>query len=173
MAMNSMKKLMKNWIPFIITVVLLAVVINKFLFFEIFVPSASMYPTIKPNDRILTTRIYINKNIHHGDILVFYSDEFHETMVKRVIGLPEDSVDIKENGTVLINGQKLNEPYVKYPDHRTGKFKVPKGEYLFMGDFREHSLDSRSWKDIYISEKNIKGKAVFILFPFNRASILK
>jgi signal peptidase I len=173
MEMNSMIKLMKNGIHFIITVGIMAVIINRFLFFEIFVPSASMYPTIKPNDRILTTRIYNDKNIHRGDILVFYSNEFQETMVKRVIGLPNDLVDIKDNGSIFINGHKLDEPYVKYPDPRIGKFKVPNGEYLFLGDYRQNSLDSRSWKDPFISEKNIKGKAVFILFPFNRVSILK
>jgi signal peptidase I len=94
-------------------------------------------------------------------------------MVKGVIGLPNDLVEIKEDGSIFINAHKLDEPYVKYPDHRTGTFKVPDGKYLFLGDYRLHSLDSRSWKDPYISEKEIKGKAVFILYPFNRASILK
>ncbi|MBO0962829.1 signal peptidase I [Neobacillus sp. MM2021_6] len=171
--MNLVKKSLKNWIPFIVTVVIMAFVINKFLFFEILVPSGSMYPTIKPNDRIITTRIHNVKKIKRGEILVFYSNEYKETMVKRVIGLPNDSVEIKENGSVFINGHMLDETYVKYPDNRSGKFKVPNGKYLFLGDYRQHSLDSRLWKDPFISEKNIKGKAVFIVFPFNRASILR
>jgi signal peptidase I len=171
--MNLVKKSLKNWIPFIVTVAIMAFVINRFLFFEILVPSGSMYPTIKPNDRIITTRIHNVNKIKRGEILVFHSNEFQETMVKRVIGLPNDLVEIKENGSVFINGRKIDEPYIKYPDNRTGKFKVPNGEYLFLGDYREHSLDSRSWKDPFISEKNIKGKAVFIVFPFNRETILK
>lgn len=105
--------------------------------------------------------------------MIFYSDELQETMVKRVIGLPNDSVEIKEDGSVFINDQKMDESYVMYPDSRTGKFKVPNGEYLFLGDYRLHSFDSRSWKDPFIPVENIKGRAVFILFPFDRVSELE
>lgn len=171
--MNTISRFVKNWVPTIVFAVIIAVVINNFIFFLISVPSGSMYPTIKPKDKIITTRIYNINKIKKSDILVFYSDELQETMVKRVIGLPNDSVEIKEDGSVFINGQKLDEPYVIYPNSRTGKFKVPDGEYLFLGDYRSHSFDSRSWKDPFIPVKNIKGKAVFILFPFDRVSKLK
>jgi signal peptidase I len=152
---------------------IIAVVINKFIFFVISVPSGSMYPTIKPKDKIITTRIHNVNKIKKGDILVFYSDEFQETMVKRVIGLPNDLVEIKDDGSVFINGQKMDESYVMYPDNRTGKFKVPNGEYLFLGDNRSHSLDSRSWKDPFIQEEDIKGRAFFTIFPFDRVSELE
>ncbi|AWK53133.1 signal peptidase I [Clostridium beijerinckii] len=164
---------MKDWMFVIAFAVIIAVVINKFIFFVISVPSGSMYPTIKPKDKIITTRIHNVNKIKKGDILVFYSEEFQETMVKRVIGLPNDSVEIIEDGSVFINGQKIDESYVIYPDSRTGKFKVPNKEYLFLGDNRAHSLDSRSWKDPFISLENIKGRSLFILFPFDRVSKLE
>jgi len=170
--MNKIKSSLKDWIHMIVFAVLIAVVVNKFLFFVISVPSGSMYPTITPGDRIVTTRVYNLDKIKTGDILVFYSDEFQETMVKRVVGLPNDLVEIKEGGSVFINGRKLNETYVVYPDSRRGKFKVPDGEYFFLGDNRSHSYDSRSWDDPFISEENIKGKAMFILFPMDRISLL-
>lgn len=153
--------------------VIIAVVINKFIFFVISVPSGSMYPTIKPKDKIITTRIHNVNRIKKGEILVFYSDEYQETMVKRVIGLPNDLVEIKEDGSVFINGQKIDESYVMYPDSKTGKFKVPEGEYLFLGDNRAHSLDSRSWKDPFIPVENIKGRALFTIFPLDRVSKLE
>ncbi len=152
---------------------IIAVVINKFIFFVISVPSGSMYPTIKPKDKIITTRIHNVNRIKKGEILVFYSDEYQETMVKRVIGLPNDLVEIKEDGSVFINGQKIDESYVMYPDSKTGKFKVPEGEYLFLGDNRAHSLDSRSWKDPFIPVENIKGRALFTIFPLDRVSKLE
>lgn len=171
--MNKIRNFVKDWMLVIAFAVIIAVVINKFIFFVISVPSGSMYPTIKPKDKIITTRIHNVNKIKKGDILVFYSDEFQETMVKRVIGLPNDSVEIKDGGSVFINGQKIDEPYVMYPDSRTGKFNVPDGEYLFLGDNRAHSLDSRSWKDPFIPVENIKGRALFTIFPFDRVSELE
>lgn len=171
--MNPVIKFIKSWLFYIVLAVVIAIIINKFLFFEILVPSGSMYPTINPKDRIITTRIHDVNNLKRGDILVFYSNELQETMVKRVIGFPNDLVEIKEDGSVYINNQKLEEPYVKYPDNRPGIFKIPKEKYLFLGDYRPHSFDSRSWKNPFISADDIKGKAIFILYPFNRISMLK
>lgn len=167
------KRIFNTWLCTIILAVFIAILINKFLFFQILVPSGSMYPTIKPKDRIITTRIYKFNNIKRGDILVFYSDELQETMVKRVIGLPNDLVEIKEDGSVFINNEKIDEFYVKYPNNRTGKFKVPEKEYFFLGDNRVNSFDSRSWKNPFILAENIKGRAMYIVFPFNRLSKLK
>ncbi|GLC29535.1 signal peptidase I [Clostridium omnivorum] len=170
--MNTVRSFVKEWLLTIIFAIVIAIAINKFLFFLISVPSGSMYPTIKPKDKIITTRMYNFEKIKRGEILVFYSHEFEETMVKRVIGLPNDLVEIKEGGSVFINGNRIEEPYIMYPDSRTGTFKIPQGKYLFLGDNRVHSLDSRSWKEPFISEKDIKGKAVSILLPLERISKL-
>lgn len=161
-----------NWLYFIAGTIAAFIVLYNYVFFVIVVPSASMYPTIKINDRIITTRIHNPSSIERGDILVFYSEEFQETMVKRVIGLPNDTVKIDTNGDVFVNNLKLDEPYVNYQDNRGGRFAVPAGEYFFLGDARNHSYDSRLWQDPYISEKNILGKAKWTIFPLNRISIL-
>ena len=167
-----MKKVLKG-LSFIASVVIMTTLLYNYVFFIILVPSASMYPTIEIGDRIITTRIHDTSSIERGEILVFYSDEFKETMVKRVIGLPNDQIEINSDGKVSVNNQELNETYVKYPDPKSGSFKVPEGEYFFLGDYRLHSYDSRKWNDPFISESKILGQARFILFPFDRISILE
>lgn len=160
-------------LSFIAGVIIVFILLYSYVFFVIVVPSASMYPTVKISDRIITTRIHDTSSIERGDILVFYSDELHETMVKRVIGLPNDKVEINSDGKVFVNNQKLNETYINYPDNISGSFNVPEGEYFFLGDFRAHSFDSRKWENPFIPEDKILGEAKFILFPFNRMSMLE
>lgn len=145
----------------------------NYVYFVIYVPSASMYPTIEIGDRIITTRILDTSKIERGDILVFKSEEFSEIMVKRVIGIPNDQVEINSDGEVSVNNKKLTETYVMHLGHLSGSYKVPEGEYFFLGDYREHSLDSRKWNDPFIPENKILGQAKFILFPFNRISVLE
>ncbi|MBK5262763.1 MAG: signal peptidase I [Peptostreptococcaceae bacterium] len=145
----------------------------NYVYFVIYVPSASMYPTIEIGDRIITSRILDTSKIERGDILVFKSEEFSEIMVKRVIGIPNDQVEINTDGEVSVNNKKLTETYVMHPGHLSGSYKVPEGEYFFLGDYREHSLDSRKWNDPFIPENKILGQAKFILFPFNRIAVLE
>lgn len=159
-------------LSYIAAIIIVFILLYNYVFFVIIVPSASMYPTIEIGDRLITARVHDDSSIERGDILVFYSDEFHETMVKRVIGLPNDKIEIDSDGKVFVNNKKLNELYVKYPDNLSGSFKVPDGEYFFLGDFREHSYDSRKWDDPFISGNKILGQAKFILFPFHRMSAL-
>lgn len=164
----KLKTFFKEWIVPIGAAVILAVLINKFLFFQVSVPTKSMYPTIVPDDRIIVTRVYNKGKLKTGDIVVFYSEELKETLIKRLIGLPGDEVKIDENRDVYINGKKLDQPYVVYNGGVVGEFKVPEGHYFFMGDNRENSWDSRYWQESYVPEKNIKGKARFVVFPFSR-----
>lgn len=164
-------KMLLKWLSLFTGIIIAAVLLYKFVFFVIIVPSASMYPTIEVGDRILTTRIHSSSSIKRGNILVFYSDEFKEVMVKRVIGLPNDKIEIDSNGNVFVNKQKLHEDYVIDPDSRSGTYIVPKGEYFFLGDFRKHSLDSRKWRDPFVAEEKILGRVKVTLFPFNRISI--
>lgn len=169
--MISVKRLIQDWVLPVLAAIVLALLINKFIFFNINVPTASMDPTIKIGDHILVSRIYNFNNIKRGDIIVFYSNELHQKLVKRLIGLPGDTVEIKEDHTVWINNKKLDEPYVKNNGGKIGAYKVPENQYFFLGDNRADSLDSRYWTNSFISSNDIQGKAQITLFPFNRIGI--
>jgi len=162
------KHIIKEWLLPILAAIILATLINKFLFYNIKVPSESMYPTIKIGDIITVTRVYDKSKLKRGDIIVFYSYELKERLIKRLIGLPGDDIDIKNNGQVFINGNKIEEPYVVYKEELGKQFKVPQDKYLFLGDNRANSKDARRWENSYIDSKDIKGKAQFVLYPFKR-----
>lgn len=161
----NIKKLIYDWIIPIVSAVVIAILINKFFIFKIFIPSGSMIPTINVDDRLFVSRIYNYNNLDRGDIIVFYSNEFQESMIKRLIGLPGDIVEIK-NGVVYVNKEELIEDYVIEKDDYSGYFEVPEGKYFFLGDNRANSKDSRYWENPYISEKDIEGKAQFRVYPF-------
>lgn len=165
-------RFLKDWIVPLLIAVVLAGAINYLVIFKIRVPTESMVPTIMPKDQIFVTRIHSWTKLNRGDIIVFNSDELKEVLVKRLIGLPGDSVDVKD-GYVYINGNKFNDSYVKNRDGYTGSFKVPSGDYFFMGDNRPVSLDARFWKNHYIPRSKIMGKALLRVYPFNKIGLLK
>ena len=166
--MELLKHFIKEWLLPILVAIILATLINKFLFYNVKVPSGSMYPTIKIGDKITVTRVYDKSKLKRGDIIVFYSYELKDTLIKRLIGLPGDEVNIKDNGQVFINGNKIEEPYVVYKENLGKQFNVPKDKYLFLGDNRANSFDARRWENPYIDGKDIKGKAQFLIYPFKR-----
>ena len=123
------------------------------VFMLIFVPSDSMDPTLKRGDFLIGTRIFSSPE--RGDIVVF--EEENTLMIKRVIGLPGETVLISEDGTISIDGQLLSEPYVIYQrEGKTQEFEVPEGNYLLLGDNRPHSYDARYWEDPYVSAASIR-----------------
>lgn len=161
-------KFINEWIIPIVLSIIIAILINKFLIFKAYIPSESMAPTINKYDRLFIVRIYKPDSIKRGDILVFESEELQETLIKRVIGLPGDIVTIS-NGIVSINGEKLEEEYVKNNDFEyQGEFIVPSGKYLFLGDNRNNSNDSRLWLNPYINFNDIKGKAIIRVYPIGK-----
>ncbi|WP_054876393.1 signal peptidase I [Oxobacter pfennigii] len=169
---DTVKKFFKEWIYPIILALVIAVLINKFLFFKSKIPSSSMHPAIMEGDHIFVTRVYNKGKLQRGDIVLFNSKELNMLLVKRLIGLPGDKIVIDEEGLLHINGEKIDEPYVVRKDNTPGNFEVPEDCYLFLGDNRAESLDSRFWKMPYISEKDIVGKAWIIVYPFNRIQTL-
>lgn len=150
----------------IIVAIILAIIINKFIVFKVFIPSESMVPTLNVNDRLFVTRVYNEDNFERGDILVFDSDELNEKLIKRLIGLPGDKIVI-ENGEVSVNGEKLVEDYIGNADRFNGEYEVPEGKYFFLGDNRLWSKDSRYWINPYIDGEDITGKAQFKVYPFS------
>lgn len=161
-------KFIKDWVIPILIAFVITILINKLVFFNIQVPTSSMFPTIKEGDRIMVLRVHNLSKLKHGDIVVFYSHELNETLVKRLIGLPGDTVEIQEGEQIKINGEEFKQDFSYSVDDYMGTFTVPEGCYFFLGDNRAGSYDSRRWDNPYISADDIMGRAAIRLFPFNR-----
>jgi len=143
------------------------------------VPTGSMENTIMPGDRLIGNRLaYIKDGPERGDVVVFkYPDDEKETYVKRVIGLPGETVEIRD-AKIYINGSEepLEEDYLKEDwIVATGPytFEVPEGHYLVMGDNRNDSWDARYWTNTYVARDKILGKAVFTYWPIRDFGKLK
>lgn len=171
--MKFVINIIKEWLVPLVVAVFLALLINKFLVFKIKVPTGSMLPTIQLNDQIFTLRVHNLNHLKRGDIIVFYSDELKMRLVKRLIGLPGEKVELKDGGKLFINGKSVPEPYVVNKDTLDKSFQVPKGCYLFFGDNRPISLDARWWKNPYIKGSKIEGRAVLRIFPLNKIGLVK
>ena len=138
-----------------------------------YVPTGSMEPTIEINDRFMMDKLsYRWQDPHRGDIVVFtppkalLEQNMKDNLVKRLIGLPGDRVEIK-NGTVFINGTVLAESYTKEAAHYDmPTVIVPDHQYLMLGDNRNNSYDSHYWG--FVPRKNIIGRAWVRYYPFDR-----
>ena len=170
------KRLWKEWIlPFGLEILALLLIV-KFIFFIAIVPSGSMEPTIQERSALFTLRVHDLEKLERGDVIVFEAETQElagTTLIKRLIGLPGDHMEIDENGVMTINGEVQSEDYVVYQYAIPSVFDVPEGYYLFMGDNRANSLDSRYWSDPYVSAESIQGRAVFTLFPFSHFGKLR
>lgn len=124
--------------------------------------SASMTPTVEVNDYMFFLKTTENYQYKRGDVVLFTLDSTGETeYVKRVIGLPGEEIEIKENGDVYINGELLDEQYVdklEIPMYGAGITKIPEDSYFLMGDNRYDSWDSRDFG--VINKENILGKLI-------------
>ncbi|MDD2955669.1 MAG: signal peptidase I [Oscillospiraceae bacterium] len=170
--METAKKIFKEWIlPFGLEIIVLLVLL-KFVFTFTVIPSGSMIPTIDEKSILFTTYIHNVEKLQRGDIVVFESEELDETLIKRLIGLPGETVIVDGEGRVTIDGVPLEEPYVVYPSDRSGEFHIPEGCYLFFGDNRRSSRDARMWDDPYIPADKIIAKAQFTLWPFQNFGML-
>ncbi|NLK94794.1 MAG: signal peptidase I [Clostridiales bacterium] len=166
----KIKELFKSWgIPIIIAAII-ALLLNKFVFFIAEIPSKSMVPTLNVDDRLIVTRVYNTDKINRGDIIVFHSREYNDIFIKRVIGLPGDKVQVIK-GIVYVNGEELVEDYIPEDNNEltySRDFEVPEGKFLFFGDNRKNSDDARKWKKTtYIDGEDIMGKAQIKIYPFS------
>ena len=126
-----------------------------------------------PKDRVIGNRLaYHFSEPERGDIIIFkYPDDERQLYVKRIIGLPGETVTI-EDAKVYIGEEEilLEEPYLKDEwkiDNDGYSFEIPEGSYLVLGDNRNNSKDSRYWENTYVTEEKILGKAVFRYWPFD------
>jgi signal peptidase I len=136
------------------------------------VESISMQPTLYEGDFVIVNKLaYKLGTPSRGDIIIFHAppDPTGEPYIKRVIGLPGDTVEVKA-GKVYINGVPLREPYIKAaPDYQEA-YHVPAGSLFVLGDNRNNSSDSHSWGPVPI--QNVIGKAEVVYLPFNHWQVL-
>lgn len=172
MTLKGFKKDFIEMAQIFIPAILISWVITTFFIANTVVPSSSMEPTIMPGSRICGNRLAykFGKKPERGEIIIFnYPDNPKVKFIKRLIGLPGDIVEIKEDenkpgfGFVYINGELLDEPYLKEKMEilEDLRFEVPDDHYLFLGDNRNHSNDARYWENTYVSRDNLVAKAVF------------
>lgn len=124
----------------------------------------SMTPTLEEGQIVVSIK---GSDFEKGDLVAFYIG--NKLLVKRVIAGPGEWIDIRENGTVFINGKELNEPYLT--EKALGEcdlefpYQVPESRYFLMGDHRSTSVDSRSSTIGTVSTEQIVGKIVFCVWP--------
>ena len=129
------------------------------------IEGTSMEPTLVNGDIVLLTK---TTNVGRGDLCGFSWN--NKLLIKRVIGLPGDWIEIDTDGTVYLNGEKLDEPYaqqlamgecdLEFP------FQVPQEQYFVLGDMRESSIDSRNTLIGCVEKDQIVGKVFFRIWPF-------
>jgi len=152
-----------EYVVLAIVAVAVALLIQAFLVKPYRIPSASMENTLLIGDRVLVDRVsWRFSQPERGDIVVFHPPFDGPVLIKRIIGLPNDEISLRD-GFVYINGRRLDEPYVRRVDGRQepsepfsnglpwslqGPYRVPAGSYFVMGDNRTDSGDSREFGPI-------------------------
>ena len=166
-----------SWVRDLAFSVLLAVILIVFIYQPVKVEGTSMMPALTDQERIFINKFtyrFGTGNIERGDLVVFWFPlDRSKSYIKRVIGLPGDIVQV-DNGTVFVNGDRLQEPYVpdEYRDHQSvSAVTVPAENYFVLGDHRSSSNDSRAWGTV--ERKYIYGKAVFVYWPLDKMGRLR
>ena len=181
---GDMRKEVVSWIRMFVIVIAVVFVLTQFVIINVRVPSGSMENTIMTKDRLIGFRFsYWFDEPQRGDIILFsYPVDEKQTYIKRVIGLPGETVEIRD-GKIYIDGssEPLEEDYLKETwtwENDGYTFKVPEGCYFVLGDNRNDSEDGRFWAQIalntgkastaeeaeqysYVKKDEIKGKAIF------------
>lgn len=202
---TSILKEIMSWIFTLVFAVVFAYLITRFVIVNAVIPSASMETTIMTGDRIIANRLeYDFSKPERYDIAVFkYPDSPDTLYIKRVIGMPGDKVEIKDNEIYINNSTEPLEDSFVNGDMVTDDavYNVPaKGDsledymdfientdlydsdgdglfdedcYFMMGDNRNRSADSRYWDNKFVPESLMQGKAVFRYFPINKMKIIK
>jgi len=161
----------RSFIIALTIVIILGIVLNVFIG-SVRVKETSMLPNFVENDHLLINKMaYKLGEPQRGDVIIFRKTVFgtSENLIKRVIGLPGDTITIK-NDKVYINGKKQDQSYTKdgITTGAVNNFKVPEGQLYVMGDNRVVSLDSRSQDIGTVTISKVKGKVIFRLTPFSK-----
>jgi signal peptidase I len=164
---KAYNKALRGTIYVLTIVAAVAVLIATLILPVLQIEGTSMEPTLSNGDIVLLAK---TTRFDRGDLCAFTWN--NKLLVKRVIALPGDWVEIDTDGTIYLNGEKLDEPYVaqkalgecdlEFP------FQVPPEQYFVIGDMRESSVDSRNTVIGCVSKDQIVGKAFFRVWPFKK-----
>lgn len=158
-----------GWAQSLIWALIFLVLVSSFVVRISGVSGSSMYPTLKNGDRVLVRLMGYDK-VQKGDLVVIVAPQFDdEPLVKRVIAVAGDVIEINNDGEVFINGDKLYEPYINEQYFSQGSVDAPytvtEGHVFVMGDNRNHSADSRLEEIGALNTDDIIGKVFFRLWP--------
>ena len=164
--------MLKSTVNTLVVVAAFAVLVATLWMPVLQIYGSSMQPTLKEGQIVVSLK---NSEFKQGDLIAFYIG--NKLLVKRVIAGPGDIVNISDDGTVRVNGQVLNEPYVsekalgesdiEYP------YQVPDARYFVMGDHRKTSVDSRNSVIGTIALEQIVGKIAFCVWPLSNFGVIE
>lgn len=164
-----------EWVGIIAAALVAALLVKAFLFQPFYIPSESMEPTLRKNDRLLVNKL--SRDPGRGDIVVFErppneaATSFNKDLVKRVVAVAGDTVEGRD-GAVVVNGRKVDEPYLA-PGTTTSAFPptaVPAGHVWVMGDNRGNSQDSRVFGPV--DKDLVVGRAFVRFWPLRDLTLL-
>ena len=180
---SEAKDVAMEWIKSIVIALILALITRAMVVQAFRIPTESMKETLLRGDFLLVNKFIYGSQIpftdiklpklrgpKRGDVIVFKHPTEKKDYIKRCIGLPGDTVELK-NDVLYVNEEPVDEPYrlleTSYVGHRAnfGPVKVPQGELFMLGDNRHNSADSRVWG--MLDMKYLKGKAMVIYFSWN------
>ena len=165
------RKLLRNTISSLIVVAAIAVLVSMLFLPVLRVTGTSMTPTLQ-NDELVVCRK--RGTFQSGDIIAFYFN--NKILLKRVIGVAGDIIDIDDSGTVYVNGEALEEPYLN--EKAVGEcdielpYQVPDERVFVMGDHRSTSVDSRSTAVGCVAEEAVVGKVILRVWPVKQFEVL-
>lgn len=160
------KRLLRGTVSTVLVVIAAAVLISNLLLPILRIYGSSMSPTLVNGNIVTALR---GGSYERGDIVAFYYND--KILVKRIVGLPGEVIDMDEDGSVSVDGEPLDEPYLD--EKALGEcdielpYQVPEGRYFVMGDNRSVSSDSRSSQVGCVAEERIIGELIFTLWPLS------
>ena len=147
-----------QWLAVLSAAGIAALLFRRHVGFVTRVHTRSMWPTLRPGQLLFTRPVRHGRGIRRGDIAVVRSAELGQRVVKRILGLPGDRLELGAGGLVR-NGEPLTEPYAVHAGGASGSWQAPEGHCFLLGDNRAASSDSRSWKRPFTPLEAIVGRS--------------
>ncbi|NIK68917.1 MULTISPECIES: signal peptidase I [unclassified Paenibacillus] len=170
---SNVPRELREWLFSIAAAIMIALLFQNYVYAQAKVHNISMQKTLAEGQRLIEDKwSYRFTPPERGDIVIIHGPESPLRLVKRVIGVPGDIIDVRD-GLVVLNGQPLSESYSvgsTMPGRMLLPYTIAPKELFVLGDNREHSVDSRTIGPIAFS--SIEGKAVCRIWPLNKFGLL-